>query len=200
MRISINTLKKYYKLSVTLIIVLLGISLIIIYIVSKNKKEVPAKVPFGPSWQDITPGKSTSEDTTKTLGNPMKTKNVENFTVLDYASKNPNKNNEIYVVKDNDKVIFIKEIIVVADSTSAKTIIDKYGKTKYTYYQGKNSYSVPSNYLYVYPEVGLAYIGNPITEKLMEIWYFVPGNIENFKQKWAQDYQIADPNIFKVYP
>lgn len=200
MRISLSTFKKYTKISFSIIFILILTVIVFAYKTGPGKKEEPEKPIFGPSWQDLTPGKSTSEDTTKILGNPIETKDIGNLSVLDYASKNPNKNNEIYVVKDNDRVIFIKEVIVVADSASAKTIIDKYGKTTYIYYQGKELYSVPSNYLYVYPDVGLSYIGNPITGKLLEIWYFVPGSIDDFRQKWAQDYQYADPKIFKVYP
>ena len=53
--------------------------------------------------------------------------------------------------------------------------------------------SVNGYYLFVYPTGGIAYLGNPITKSLLEIWRFIPTDINTLINNWAQNYSIEQP-------
>jgi hypothetical protein len=134
------------------------------------------------SYDNLQPGESTLQDVEKTLGDPLSEQTSGAEKRLEFKSISEARNNEA-IINDQKLEFFIEK---VASNKTAEDITKQYGVTNNVLY-GPDAYN--GYYLYVYPDNGIAYIGNPITRDVIEIWYFSPLSLEDFKQKWAQDYK-----------
>ena len=183
-------------------LVLLIILAVVLYVITKfipeekveNKQET--QIPQAVIWNSITLGQSTSENVIEKLGQPLKTTEQETNKVLNYKSKNPNIDNQVFVDNNENKVVLIKEAIASSEERNAKEITDKFGESNNIFYEPGNLYSIPSYYFYVYPDKGIAYIGHITTGDLLEIWYFKPttkDEFEEFKDSWIPGFKQADP-------
>src|SRR4030042_549732 len=158
----------------------------IIYI-SLPKGNIPKKttpIPkTGASYNNLTPGVSTTSDITKTMGNPVKENQNGLDTTLEYKSNNPNFNNEFNV--RSGVLYFVKQQVIKADQISITDINKKYGSYEYVLY---GPLSTSGFNLYIFPNKGVSYIGNQFSSIIFEIWYFPPTTIEDFKTKYASGY------------
>lgn len=160
-----------------------------IFIISKVNNRPPGtpNIPSSSSFSDlidyqkIVPGASSKSDVVSLLGDPL----AEKGNIIEYKSSSPNFNHQ--VIFDRDKVSFIKEVVTLKekDSKKAQDIIKAYGDPKKMFY-GPDAEA--GFYLFVYPEMGIAYIGSPESGMLLEIWHFSPTDTENFINKYAQGY------------
>lgn len=175
------------KISVAIIVLLSFISVLFIYSLSKNKNvdnPQATQIPkIGASYNEITPNLSSKEDLYNKLGNPIKQNLINNSTVFEYKSNNPNYNDEFKI--DSDKVVFIKKHITIDDNVDVKTLTEKYGQYKKMLYGPRSQSGFD---LYIYNTKGIAYIGNQYTEDVTEIWYFPPTDLEIFKKLYAPEY------------
>ena len=180
-------------------LVLLIILAVVLYVITKfipeekveNKQET--QIPQAVIWNSITLGQSTSENVIEKLGQPLKTTEQETNKVLNYKSKNPNIDNQVFVDNNENKVVLIKEAIASNEERNAKEVIDKFGVSSNIFFESGDFYSAPSYYFYVYPSEGIAYIGHVTTGDLLEVWYFKPTTLEEFKNIWIPGFQQADP-------
>lgn len=174
----INLIKKY-GLAILIVTSTMGIFFVFLY-----KNIYPIKKPKTQiGWNGVVPGKSTEQDVLKTLGQP---KNKDG-NILNYGSKSETRDNKITIV--NGTAVLIKEMIAFSENRSVEEITVKHGDAKNVLY-GKES--VNGNYLFVYPDQGIAYIGNPTTKTLVEIWYFEPvSNIIEFAKLWGEGYSTS---------
>ena len=168
--------------------ILLSLISIIFIIISAQKNKNPAPIATPPSeasqWGQITPGQSTEADVTKILG---KAKSI-NGTTQSYNSANSTRDNQ--VVYRNGIVDFSKETISYTEGKTTDEITAKYGVAQNMLY-GQDS--VNGFYLFVYPSDGIAYLGNPVTKSLLEIWHFTPTDIDTFITKWGEGYSKTPP-------
>ena len=158
----------------------------IIYIVYLSKKEASQKqniptvgVPYG----SLTPGVSTVDDITKQMGTSEKETASGSAKILEYKSKNPNFNNELII--DNNKLTFVKQIVAYGEPITVEDLNKKYGIYENVLY---GHLSQNGFHLYVYPDRGIAYVANQEANIVLEIWYFQPTTLENFKTLYAPDY------------
>ncbi|MCX6706058.1 MAG: hypothetical protein NTV24_03055 [Candidatus Woesebacteria bacterium] len=135
-------------------------------------------------WSKLTPGESTTKDVTDVLGNPI----IQKENVYFFKSSTSVANNEAVI--ENGTAQFFKEIVTLSDKKTVDTITSKYGLAPNTLY-GSNS--INGFDLYVYPDKGVAYLGNSITRDLLEIWHFTPTDIDTFLNKWGQGYSVKPP-------
>ncbi len=156
---------------------LLAIIFVIFFIlVVKNSQ----KAPTSEVLSNIIPGSSTKNDVVSKLGNPISEKTQGAFTISEFKSDSPTRNNEITF--QNNKVEFFKRVIVYGQPLKIKDVIKIYGNTNVILY---GTDSVAGFYLFVYPDKGIAYLGNNNTGDLLEIWYFAPTTLESFQNNWA---------------
>ena len=182
-----NQHKSPNKIAFTAFVLLSLFSVVfIIFSIQKNKNDFPSNISPSPtpSLKDILPGKSTEDDVIKTLGKPISI----NGNLQNYKSKSPTEDNQISY--QSGFVDFTKEIIGYTEKRNPDEITTKYGVSQNMLY-GPDS--VNGYYLFVYPTGGIAYLGNPITKSLLEIWRFIPTDINTLINNWAQNYSIEQP-------
>jgi hypothetical protein len=183
-----NTLLKNKKL----IIILALILLIVLWIFLRGRGAGQAPTTSPPptpanSWEGLLPGASLFEDVGNSLGEPIEAKG----DLYEYISKNPNINNEVLFEKG--VAVLIKRIIVIKDQIHARAVFDEHGEGYITLYSERSGYG---DNLYVYLGKGIAFIGNPIDNSVLEIWYFKKvGSIDEFIARYATGYTLhPDPD------
>lgn len=182
-------MKNLLKNKKTIILIALAALCIIsiIFIVSSANKNTthPQNTPQTSaiaSWNDLIPGVSSQENVVNELGQP---KAVDGNTLL-FNSKSVTKDNQVVI--EGGTAVFFKVDIAPTEKRTSDEIASKYGVAQKTLY-GPDS--VNGFYLFVYPSNGIAYVGNPNTKDITEIWYFKPTTINDFMDKWAEDYFLT---------
>lgn len=176
----INYLRNHKLLT---LLVLAAIVIVIILAINQ-KRGVPTPkstpLPSAQEWNGITPGVSTQQDVINQLGQPRS----ESSGILLYESKSPTRDNQVVI--QNGTAVLIKEIVAFTENRTIDEITSKYGTADNVLY---GDGAVNGNYLFVYLSKGIAYLGNPDTKSLQEIWYFPPvSSVDGFISKWAQGY------------
>ncbi|MFI5241078.1 MAG: hypothetical protein ACHQUA_01455 [Microgenomates group bacterium] len=172
-------------------LIMLAVILIIIYVgffsfINRGKVGVEEKIDINNasiSYQDLKLGSSSEDDVRNKFGTPLSEREADGKKILEYESKNPNFNNEIVI--NSNKLYFVKQIISPSDNISIVELKNKYGNFKNILY-GNGSDS--GFHLFIYPEKGVAFIGNEKTTDVLEVWYFAPTTYENFKTLYAKEY------------
>lgn len=80
---------------------------------------------------------------------------------------------------------FFKEIITSSENKTPRDLINVYGDTQNILYGND---AINGIFLYVYPDKGIAYLGNKSSNTLFEIWYFEPTTMDTFITNWASGY------------
>lgn len=175
--------------------ILVGVILIVaLYLANlfleRGQVSTPSPQPTTPSQavyeESIIPGKSTKGDLVKKLGEPLDSQGQK----LMFKSNSSERNHEATV--EQDKVVFIKEIVTLKDEKRIDDIQKELGEPEHFLYGPQ---SVGGFNLYIYAENGLAYIGHPETGLLFEIWYFPPTTFDEFRTKYAPGYSTELPAI-----
>lgn len=166
---------------ITLILIVAVALVVIFYILSMSKKSTDT-APAGNYGKisEIEPGKTTYQEVILKIGQPKS----QTDNILTYPSKSLTRDN---VIKTQGNIVsIVKEMIAYSENRKTLEIKSTYGDPEYTIY-GPDS--VNGNYLFVYPQKGIAFIGNPETESMTEIWHFTPvESITDFIDKWAPEY------------
>lgn len=161
------------------------VALIIISIILYNQltKKGPStniiSLPGQAKYQDIAPGTSSKSDVINKLGEPVS----ESDNTLKYKSSAKVKTND--VVLEGDTVKLIKEVVTLDDNKNISDLKSQYGEPEYMLYGPRQEAGF---YLYAYPDKGIAYIGSQDQTTLLEIWYFAPTTIDDFKKNIAPNY------------
>lgn len=180
-----NLFKNRFLKIITIILFLASITFIV-FSVSRSSKKVASPQNISGQAVDlswISPGKTSKEEIISKFGAPIKIDLTQNDETLYYNSTSKTRNNQIKV--EAGIVTFVKEMVSYLDSKKVSDINTSYGISTYSLF-GPDS--AGGNKLYVYPDKGIAYLGDPKFDTLEEIWYFVPTSLENFKEKWAPSY------------
>lgn len=187
MRRTLEILGRHKLLALIFFIVLL---LFVLKGLSKKPEYRPDSTagPSAPSFRSLTPGVSTKKQVADQLGAVIEEVKLGEGTLASYLSNNPNFPHQ--VAFEDEKAIFIKEIVTMKDNKRANDIQQQFGPPTDRLY---NSASSNSNFfLFVNPQSGFAYIGHP-DGTLLEVWYFQPTSLEDFREKWAPSYSLQPP-------
>lgn len=149
-------------------------------------KPTPTPTTESPVWQGLTPGVSSNAEVESVLGSPISKSTSGDKTTEGFSSTSLNYPNEI-TFDTNGKAVFIRRIVTAKDNFNVKDITDTYGAGSTRLYGPE---SVNGMDLYVYPTKGVAYLGNPDGNVVLEVWYFVPTTLENFLKTWATSYSV----------
>lgn len=183
----------FNKKIIKIVFVLISLSSVafIIYMIygsQKNKNIVPfeqnnqiTRVPA--DLTQITPGKSTRGEVISKLGQPNKEVKSSTNEILFYNSTSKTRDSQITI--SQDVVIIVKEMLTYSDPKKTSDIEKAYGLSNYSLFGPDYA---GGNKLYIYPAIGIAYLGDPKFDTIDEIWYFEPTSIEIFKQKFASNY------------
>ena len=179
-----------------ILIIFLSFVLVLIFLSEIKKPQektiTPSPTPLplqGVLYKDLTPGLDTKKEIDKKLGKPINEASLEEKEILDYKSTSPTTNHQ--VIYEGQIAVFIREIVSSYDDKTMNDLEKDYGKAPYTLYRG--SEAISGFFLYAYPEKGLAFIANPNGGVLLEIWYFIPTTLEEFKSEWAPEYSENPP-------
>ncbi len=183
---------KQYKI----ILLLFGASIILstIYLITTSQQgteEPPTEEPptETASFNSIAPGVSTEKTVREQFGEPLSVTEKGLKKTLEYESSSLTRRHQVTV--EETQVLFIKEIVSINDDKRSPDLVQKYGiPTSVLYNKTSPNDTFP---LYVYPEKGLAYLGHE-DGTLIEIWYFPPTSIDEFINKWAQNYSLEKPS------
>jgi len=171
-------------------IILIGLILVslisLVYIFAQIKKPATSIKTPAPSITIIIPGKTTENDVLKTFGTPI----ASSAGILQYPSNSQTRNNEVVV--DNGLVDFVKEIVAYNDPITLTDLKNKYGDSPVLY--GPDS--INGYYLFYHLDKGVAYIANPISDNVIEIWYFTPTTLQIFKNTLAKGYTEKVPTAY----
>lgn len=142
------------------------------------------------SW--ILPGKTEKNEIISRFGEPNKSVTTATNETLFYNSKISTRNNQIII--EGGIVILVKEMFSYTDEKKISNFSEVYGLPNYSLF-GPDS--AGGNKLYVYPDKGIAYIGQPKFDALEEVWYFSPTTIDDFKKRLAPNY--SEKEILNLY-
>lgn len=138
-------------------------------------------------WDELEPGKSTNSEVENKLGKTIN--NSADRPVKEYASTSPTAPHK--AIYEDEKVMFLKETVTLSDNKSIADLITLYGQAPYILY---GDLAINGYYLFVYSDIGVAYVGNSVADVLWEVWYFEPVNsIDEFIAKWATNYSKILP-------
>lgn len=138
-------------------------------------------------WRGIVLGKTTQSEAVGLLGKPVS----EEKGILEFRSESETRNNRLYLT--NDIIVLVKEIIPFNSPKKASDIKKEFGGEELVL-SGPES---PNGFnLYAYPTKGTAYIGNPQTGSLLEIWYFIPTQPATFTSDLAKSYSTSPVQSF----
>lgn len=171
------------------ILLVIGIVLVIggvLFSLFRSRQQKPTPTPTaagGASYKKLTPGISSEQEVKNELGTPLKETAQGNKTVLEYKSGNVNFNDEFSI--SSGTLSFVKQIITLEDNVKIPDMEKKYGKYENVLYGPS---SVNGYNLYVYPSKGVAYLGQPESGFITEIWYFAPTAFNTFKTNFAAGY------------
>jgi len=135
------------------------------------------------TWDSLIPGKSSKNNVVEKLGAPVEESDSEGVTKVLYRSKSPTRNHEAHYI--NNVLTLLKRVVTLKEETKPSTIEREYGIAPTTLY-GPDSNSGIN--LYAYPEYGIAYLGNPVDNTVMEVWYFPATTEDDFIQSYAKGY------------
>lgn len=171
-----------FKNRLLITVTILFVAFVLLYLFFPRQREVilPAT---GPSYNSLTPGLSERADFVTKLGEPVAQDKVGIYDVLSFDSPTTERPDEVFF--EEGKAVLIKEIITYNTDRNIDTLKETYGNASLILY-GEDS--IAGFYLFVYPDQGIAYIGNPNSGVLLEVWYFTPVSASEFKQNWAQGY------------
>ena len=174
------TLRVLIRLGITAAFVILIVALVLRPRTAPEPQE---------QWKRIIPGVTTQEEVKSLLGEPDKTETINGQLVFYYTSTSPYFADEIFIGSDN-KVEFIRERIIGRSDISLQTYLNNLGNYIRLYGPDSESSGI---FLYVSPERGAAYLGNPINDLTEQIWYFQPSSIENLLQKtYFAEYSLTE--------
>lgn len=176
---------KTHKLIISILVL---ISLVIIGYTVLTRRSGPSQTVI-PSYNSITPGVSTKEQVIEKLGTPLTQKENGDSELLTFNSDKTERPDEYYFQNGLNKLV--KEIIPYDDERKIEEIRIKYGNADMVLY-GEGS--IGGFYLFVYLNRGVAYIGNPTSGNLLELWYFTPRSESEFLRSWAQGYSKTQPS------
>jgi len=182
-----NMFKNRFLKIITIFLFLLSLTFIVFNIYRSSKEVVTpqnqnvSNQAVDLSW--VLPGKTSKDEVISKLGTPIKDDLTTNNETLYYNSTSKTRNNQI--ILEDESVVLVKEMISYLDSKKVSSITTSYGISTDSLF-GPDS--AGGNKLYIYPDKGIAYIGDPKFDTLEEIWYFVPTSIEKFKETWALGY------------
>lgn len=179
-----NFIKTHKLISVVFVLIVLGI---IGYLILKTSSE-QTQINI-PSYGSTTPGISTKEQVIEKLGNPIETKTQGTNELLTFKSDKTERPDEYYFQNGLNKLV--KEIVPYNDPRKIEELRTKYGNANLVLY-GEGS--IGGFYLFAYTDKGVAYIGNPTSGNLLEIWYFTPVSESEFINSWAQGYSKTQPS------
>ncbi len=172
----------------TILWVLTSVLVITIVLSFKNKPpqiSTPLPTPI-PKRQEVfralIDDEAKKESVIEKLGKPLKEYEERGFEVKEFKSTSRARNHKVYF--QEERVKLIKENVTIEDNKLPKEIIDKFGESDKILY-GPDAQA--SYYLYIYPESGTAYIGHVSQKLLIEIWYFKPTTLSEFKEKFAPE-------------
>lgn len=159
-----------------------------IYSTNSRQKNISPQNAEGAKYRDLQPGVSSLNDVASALGPSVDERDQDGKKILEYKSNNPNFNNEVTI--EEQKLSFIKQIVTMDEQITISEINKKYGNYEYILY---GPLSTNGFDLYIYPSKGIAYIGHQSSGIILEIWYFPPTNLEEFKAKYASEYSESLP-------
>lgn len=132
----------------------------------------------------IVPGISTEEEVTQELGQPT----IIEGGVSQFKSNHPVFNNQA-TFSEEGELVFFKEIITFKKEREMSDITNTFGKPPYELFGESSSFG---DNLFVYPEQGIAFVGNTLGETLTEVWYFKPTNIADFMNTWGEGWFFTE--------
>lgn len=175
------------KRSIILVVFLIVASTLVF--ISNKKQSVPttSPTPFSITkiaiFNSIQPGQTSLDKVNELLGKPIKTEDLDGKTIVEYKSTNKFRTHLVEI--QNGTAVFIKQVVNSIDGINASDIRKEFGIEKYILYEKKENSTFN---LFVYPENGIAYFGHN-DGTILEIWYFLPTDIDTFLKSWAVDFQ-----------
>jgi|GEM_PF-6576666 len=188
--------REHRKYIFAFFVVLSLISVGIIAKLSQNKKptgETKSNMEK-PNYKSLTAGISTKGDAVSTLGAPISQGIEGKYSLLEFSSLVDTKPNTALFL--DDKLALFKETINL--NKTSTDILKTYGTTDKILYRSQ----VPGGYaLYVYPNIGIAYLGPSGQSSIVsEIWYFEPTDLTSFKENFASNYFYTLPSSTENLP
>ncbi len=164
---------KKHKLLVLVFIVILIVVFVLFNFKSIPGKPTPTLSPVQQSlfWDNFKPGNTQKSDVISALGKSISEKKVNGQTVDDFKSNSPTRNHEVFF--DKNTSVFFRQIVAYGEKLTVSNLLLKYGTAPNILYGPDSSAGF---YLFVYPDKGVAYLGNETSGTVLEIWYFKPIN------------------------
>jgi hypothetical protein len=180
-----NRIEKLKKIIIPASIGLAILLILAIVMIQSTKKNVTPSEKTQASFDNVIPGVSSKKDLVDKLGNPIKTSTSSAYPD-EFKSTSPTRNTQAYY--DKNTVSIIREVVTSKDNIKVSDLTQKYGSAPYKLY---GTDSTNGYFLFVLPDIGFAYLGNPQVNILLEIWYYPKTTISTFIEKYAPGYSYS---------
>jgi hypothetical protein len=117
-----------------------------------------------------------------------------------YTNKSPveGRPNEANITNDGNTTLFTRSVSNPSTPVSLKEYLTAYGTPEYLYKGSK--YFGTNAQQYIYPNQGLAFIGNPQTDQVLEVHTFNPLTIDDYVAKYGSDIVTGVSPTISVAP
>jgi hypothetical protein len=186
MRNILSLIKKRF-----VIIALVFVALVVVVylqIDDRKRSASPSPSPASVFFHSFGIGTASKKEVVDKFGKPTKSTTEGNNETLYYPTKVDTLKNELSF--QNDNLSFVKENINSKDDVNLKTLLTTYGEPERILY---GPYAYSGYQLYTYPSKGIAYITNPNSGIVLEIWYFQPCSYVDFSSLWGKEYSETMP-------
>lgn len=142
------------------------------------------------TFENITPGQTNQKTLEKTLGKPVKTESINNNEVYYYQTTKPNWADLFYIDNESKKISLIKNFDVKTEETY-QFFIDRFGSPDNKLY-GPDSQN--GFFVFTFLNKGVSILANPNSNSILEVWYFIPTDINQFLLSFGQGLSLNPPN------
>lgn len=169
-------LRKYF-IFIFLAFVATALFIIKVFLFEQGKSLIGPEV-SSPSWKNITPGKTTINETENILGAPVSLEKAGTSIVLKYETGVGGPPHTVVV--ENQIVGLIKERF--SGSETLDDLRKQYGNPDGEFW---GPYKEVGFKLFVFSSRGVAVLASRLDGVVLEVWYFEPITLDGFLKKWG---------------
>ena len=168
----------------------------IILIFAQAIKLLTPQIPIQENtWNNITPGYSTTQNMVEILGQPISQEQTDFGVRYSYESEFPTIPTKVET-NLKQKVVFIKQRVAYDPELTLNKLQQNYGNFDF-------EINVPESHgaikAFVFLQKGVAVIAHIADQSIEQVWYFEPTSKEKFLQNWGQNLsdQESTPEEFE---
>lgn len=153
-----------------------------IFLTKPQEEVVGPPPPSAPSWNEVTPGTTTSEEVKQKLGEPETAVPEGDYLKFLYPRQGGGPKHE--VILEGTTVALIKDRVLDGNISAFR---QKYGLPENEFWGEHKTVGFKT---YVWPKNGIAVVAGAEEGIIYEVWYFQPMTMDQFLASWGKGLSV----------